>query len=119
MFFKPNLTQLTGYHLQLPDETRTSIIFHLETLSGVAKGLTRTSDSLNVLEDDSDPDSQCESEIVKAAREDPRAAKLRENIYDVIRGVVEIWSLDAAVSHVRYLQSRSRVLRSNMTEHRL
>ncbi|KAF8962197.1 armadillo-type protein [Flammula alnicola] len=83
----------------LPDEARTSIILHLETLSGVAKGLTRTVEGMNVLEDESDLDAQSEAETLKLARADPRATKLRENIFTAIRGVVEVWSMDAAVSH--------------------
>ncbi|CAA7262307.1 unnamed protein product [Cyclocybe aegerita] len=83
----------------LPDEARTSTILQLEILSGVAKGLTRTVEGLAVLEDDSDPEVQAESEQVKAAREDSRAIKLRENIFTAVRGIVELWSTDAAVGH--------------------
>ncbi|KJA24831.1 hypothetical protein HYPSUDRAFT_65152 [Hypholoma sublateritium FD-334 SS-4] len=82
----------------LPDEARASTIFQLETLAGVAKGLTRSSDSLSGLEDDSDPDSQHESEVVKLARQDPRSTKLRENIFSATRAVVEMWPADAAIS---------------------
>ncbi|KAF9471249.1 ARM repeat-containing protein [Pholiota conissans] len=81
----------------LLDEARTSTILHLETLSGVAKGLTRSAEGLGALEDDADAGSN-ELEVVKAARQDPRAVALRENIFAVIRGVVERWSVDAAVS---------------------
>jgi len=54
-----------------------------------------------VLEDESDPDYQAEAENVKTAREDPRSANLRNTIFSMIRGVVELWSMDAAVGHVR------------------
>ncbi|PPQ95113.1 hypothetical protein CVT25_011656 [Psilocybe cyanescens] len=83
----------------LPDEARASTILHLETLSGVAKGLTRTVEGLSVLEDESDPDTQAEAESIKQAREDPRAVKVRESIFAAIGGVVELWSVDAAVGH--------------------
>ncbi|KDR78193.1 hypothetical protein GALMADRAFT_65460 [Galerina marginata CBS 339.88] len=83
----------------LPDEARASTILHLETLSGVAKGLTRTVEGMTILEDESDPDFQADAENVKRVREDPRAAKLRDTIFTAIRGVVDLWSSDAAVGH--------------------
>ena len=67
----------------------------------MAKGLTRSSDSMSGLEDDSDPDSQHESEVIKLARQDPRSTKLRENIFSATRAVVEMWPGDAAISLVR------------------
>jgi len=42
---------------------------------------------------------------VTLAREDPRAVKLRENIFTAIRGVVELWSVDVEISHVRFFFS--------------
>ncbi|KAF8147686.1 armadillo-type protein [Crassisporium funariophilum] len=83
----------------LPDEARASTILHLETLSGIAKGLTRTLEGLVVLEDEPDPDVQAEAETIRVAREDPRAVKLREGIFAAIQGVVELWSVDAGVGH--------------------
>ncbi|KAF8188698.1 armadillo-type protein [Pholiota molesta] len=82
---------------ELPDEARTLTILHLETLAGVAKGLTRSAEGLGALEDDSDAGSN-ELQVVKLARQDPRAVALRENIFAAIRGVMERWSVDAAVS---------------------
>lgn len=87
--------------MQLPDEARASTILHLETLSGIAKGLTRTLEGLSVLEDESDMDVQAEAEKIRLARDDPRATKLREVIFAAIRGVVELWSVDAGVGNVR------------------
>jgi hypothetical protein len=70
-------------------------------LSGVAKGLTRTFDGLLVLECESDLNVQAEAEKIRLARDDPRATKLREVIFAAIRGVVELWSVDAGVGNVR------------------
>jgi len=53
--------------------------------------------------DESSNDVQAEAEGVRLAREDPAAVKLRENIFNAIQGVVQLWSLDAAVGHVRRL----------------
>ncbi|KAH9477137.1 Importin-13 [Psilocybe cubensis] len=81
-----------------PEEAQLSITLHLETLAGIAKGLTRSSDGL-VLEDDSDPDVQAQIESIKQAREDPRTIKIRESIFAAIRAVVELWSAHSDISH--------------------
>ena len=39
------------HNAQLPDEIRVVITYKLQTLSGVAKGLTRTQDSLLILDE--------------------------------------------------------------------
>ena len=70
-------------------------------MSGVAKGLTRTLDCLSVLEGESYSNVQAEAEKIKLARDDPRATKLREVVFAAIRGVVELWSVDAGVGNVR------------------
>jgi hypothetical protein len=77
-------------------------MLHLEILSGVAKGLTRTLDGLSVLEGESDLSIQAEAEKIRLARDDRRATKLREVIFAAIRGIVELWSVDAGVGNVRY-----------------
>jgi hypothetical protein len=83
-------------------------ILDLETkLSGIAKGLTRTPEGLSVLEDESDLGVQAEAERIRLARDDPRATKLREAIFAAIRGVVELWSVDAGVGNVRPCLSRA------------
>ena len=83
---------------QLSDEARASTILQLEILSGIAKGLTRSEDGFAILEDD--PEVVADTTAVQLARDDPRAVKLRENIFAAIRGVVELWSLDVEISHV-------------------
>ena len=93
----------TDPFLQLSDEARASTILQLEILSGIAKGLTRSDDGFSVLEDD--PEVTVDTTAVKLAREDPRAVKLRENIFVAIRSVVELWSLDAEIGHVRSFPS--------------
>ena len=77
------------------------MILNLEILAGVAKGLTRSMEGGGIIDDETDPDSNSEVAAIKRAREEPRAIALRENIFAAIRGVVENWSLDAEVSHVR------------------
>ncbi|KJA12859.1 hypothetical protein HYPSUDRAFT_210051 [Hypholoma sublateritium FD-334 SS-4] len=89
-----------SHRMQLPDEARASTVFQLKTLAGVAKGLTRSSNSLSGLEDNWDPNSQHESEIVKLAWQDPRSTKLCENIFSATRAVVDMWPADAAISLV-------------------
>ena len=77
-------------------------IFHLETLAGIAKGLTRTVDGMILLEDETDPSYQAEACKIKQAREDARILTLRNNIFSVIKGVVELWSADAAIAQVLF-----------------
>ncbi|KAF9443602.1 ARM repeat-containing protein [Macrolepiota fuliginosa MF-IS2] len=78
----------------LPDEARALAILQLEILSGVAKGLTHTTEGL--IEGELEP---TELEKINVARGDVRMAKLREAVFGVVRSVVEIWSADAGVGH--------------------
>ncbi|EAU87903.1 hypothetical protein CC1G_01550 [Coprinopsis cinerea okayama7 len=82
----------------LPEEARSVVILQLEILSGVAKGLTRANEGL-YSEDEDDPAIKAELDKIKAAREDPRMHKLREDIFLSIGKIVEIWSTDAEISH--------------------
>ena len=70
-------------------------------MSGVAKGLTRTLDGLSIFDGESDLNVQAEAEKIRLARDDARATKLREVIFAAIRGIVELWSVDAGVGNVR------------------
>ncbi|KAI0651047.1 ARM repeat-containing protein [Trametes meyenii] len=80
---------------QLPEEARTMAVQLLQTLTGVARGLTRINDSLLALDDS--PEVQAAMEEMSRAREDPRVLKLRDAILSAIRGSVELWSTDAGV----------------------
>ncbi|KAL1943353.1 hypothetical protein VTO73DRAFT_4428 [Trametes versicolor] len=80
---------------QLPDEARALAVQQLETLTGVARGLTRVTDSLLALDDS--PEVQAAIGDMSRAREDDRVVKLREAILSAIRGTVELWSTDASV----------------------
>lgn len=95
------IIQKLGSALQLsstlPEEARNLTILQLEVLSGVAKGLTRTADG--ILEIDDDHAAKIEAEKINIAREDPRALKLRDNIFSCIRSVVDLWSTDAGINH--------------------
>ncbi|KAI0341153.1 ARM repeat-containing protein [Trametopsis cervina] len=82
---------------QLPDEARALAYQQLQIITGVARGLTRTNDSLLVFDDSSDVRE--ESERMKRARADPRTVQLRESILDTIRKTVELWSTDATISY--------------------
>ncbi|KAL4071677.1 armadillo-type protein [Scleroderma yunnanense] len=81
---------------QLPEEARSMMIVQLQTLTGVSKGLTRTTDSLLVLEESSA--DQVEVERLQRARDDYRMMKLREDLFGGIRSTIEVWSADASVS---------------------
>ncbi|TFK33337.1 armadillo-type protein [Crucibulum laeve] len=82
----------------LPDEARAMAILQLETLAGIAKGLTRTTEGLFVLEDET-PEATAEMDKINTAREDLRMIKLRESIFAGIRSVVDLWSSDAGINH--------------------
>jgi hypothetical protein len=69
----------------------------LQTLSGVAKGLTRTSDSAGF---ETFPAAD-EVERMQRARDDIRMVQLRERMLHAIQGAVELWSTDAGISEVR------------------
>ncbi|KAG6853078.1 hypothetical protein C0991_007008 [Blastosporella zonata] len=81
----------------LPEEALVIIINQLETLSGVAKGLTRSSDGLVIL-GERDSETQTQVEAMERAREDPRAVNLRRYISETLDGVVRLWSTDAGIS---------------------
>ncbi|CCM04086.1 uncharacterized protein FIBRA_06245 [Fibroporia radiculosa] len=80
---------------ELPDEARIIALQQLETISGVARGLTRSTDSLLIFDDA--PEVQEEARQMRLAREDPRMVKLRDAILDGIRRIVGLWSTDASV----------------------
>ncbi|KAI0686931.1 ARM repeat-containing protein [Cytidiella melzeri] len=82
---------------QLPDETRALVYQQLQIITGVARGLTRTNDSLLIFDDS--PDIREELERMKRARDDPRTIHLRESILDAIRRTVALWSTDATISY--------------------
>ncbi|KAG1733765.1 armadillo-type protein [Suillus occidentalis] len=90
------LAQALHISSQLVDETRIIIISQLQTLSGVAKGLTRTQDSLLIL--DESPEERAEAERLQRARDDYTMVKVREDLFNTIRNVATYWSMDAGVS---------------------
>ncbi|KAG1808060.1 armadillo-type protein [Suillus subaureus] len=90
------LAQVLHVSSQLVDETRIIIISQLQTLSGVAKGLTRTQDSLLIL--DESPEERAEAERLQRARDNYTMAKVREDLFNTIRNVATFWSTDAGVS---------------------
>ncbi|KAG6814952.1 hypothetical protein H0H93_011532, partial [Arthromyces matolae] len=85
---------------KLIDEARSILINELETLSGVAKGLTRSNDGLAVL-GERDSEIQASLAEVERAREDPRVSRLQKSISDTLEAVFNLWSTDAGVSSVR------------------
>lgn len=85
-------------HFQLPDEARVVVHMQLQTLSGVAKGLTRATDSS--LGFDESPQEKAEVERMQRAREDVRMIKLRESMFSLIRSAVDLWSTDASITGV-------------------
>ncbi|KAM6493497.1 Armadillo-type fold [Amanita muscaria] len=91
------LTSALQSSVALPDQARSMAVLHLETLSGVAKGLTRINE--DVFGTDDGPVVKEELEKIQNARVDLRMIKIREDIYGILRSVVDFWSTDAGVSH--------------------
>jgi len=75
------------------------MIVQLQTLTGILQGLTRTTDSLLVLEESSA--DQAEAEQLQQTRDDYCMVKLREDIFGAFRSTIGIWSGDASMSDVR------------------
>jgi hypothetical protein len=76
-------------------------IQQLDTLSGVAKGLTRLTDGILIFsEHDEEQDAQLDT--IHRARDDLRMIKLRDSIFVALRGVVDLWSTDAEVAAVSF-----------------
>ena len=67
-------------------------------MTGVAKGLTRVSDSLLAM--DASTEAQEETEKLNRAREDSRMTSLRNLLMQAITLTVELWSTDASVGDV-------------------
>lgn len=74
-------------------------VLQLETLTGIAKGLTRISAFGDGLSDE-EPGDDKELQSIEAARQDPRMVQLRENILNAVRGCVDIFR-DAEIAQVR------------------
>lgn len=84
-------------------------IQQLDTLSGVAKGLTRLTDGILIFSEQ-DEEQNGQLDAINRAREDPRMIKLRDSIFGALRGVVDLWSTDAEVAAVSLSsQFRSRL----------
>ncbi|KAG1884709.1 armadillo-type protein [Suillus subluteus] len=90
------LAQALHVSSQLVDETCIIIISQLQTLSGVAKGLTRMQDSLLIL--DELPEERAEAERLQQARDNYTMVKVHEDLFNTIRNVATFWSTDAGVS---------------------
>ena len=86
---------------QLPEDARHLTIQQLQALTGVAKGLTRTSDSIVAI--DNSAEAQEEAERLNRAREDARMGGLRNLLMQGITTIVELWSTDASVGDVGVL----------------
>ncbi|KAF8498083.1 ARM repeat-containing protein [Russula emetica] len=78
----------------LPEDARALATQQLQTLSGVAKGLTRTTDAAGF---ETSPAAD-EVERMQHARDDIRMVQLRDHILHAIQGAVELWSADAGIS---------------------
>lgn len=76
-------------------------IAQLQTLTGVSKGLTRTTDSLLTLEES--PLDSSEAQQLKRGRDDYRMVKIREGLFHTVRNTIEIWCTDAGVADVGVL----------------
>lgn len=83
---------------QLPEDACTLAIQQLQTLTGCAKGLTRSSDILFAYDDDDQ--ILAETEKLRRARDDPRIVRLREAIMQEMQSIVVLWSADATTADV-------------------
>jgi hypothetical protein len=93
-------SSVTRFNIRkVPEDARNSAILQLQTLTGVAKGLTRMADPIIVLEESDDDEAQAAR--MRSAYEDPRMIGLRTSIFTAMRGTVDLWSMDASVSDVR------------------
>jgi hypothetical protein len=90
---------------QLPEDARLLAIQQLQALTGIAKGLTRVSDSLLTI--GGTPEAKAEAEEIQRARDDPRIAKLREALLGGIKLTIDLWSTDASVGDVCAVQLSS------------
>jgi hypothetical protein len=95
-YFTPKLIAV-----QLPEDARHLAIQQLQALTGVAKGLTRVSDSLLTIDDSAE--ALEETERLKGARGDARMTDLRSLLMQAITSTVELWSTDASVGDVGLL----------------
>ena len=86
---------------QLPEDAVHLAIQQLQALTGVAKGLTRASDSLLAIDDSAE--ALEETERLNRAREDARMTGLRNLLMRAITSTVELWSTDASVGDVGVL----------------
>ncbi|KAI0033743.1 armadillo-type protein [Vararia minispora EC-137] len=77
---------------QFFEDSRNLAVQQLQTLTGVAKGLTRTSETFDL---DDAPD---DSPVMESARQVPQMIQLREQIVEAIRATIQLWSTDAYVS---------------------
>lgn len=91
--------KLMGF--QLPEDARHLAIQQLQALTGVAKGLTRVSDSLLAIDDSAE--ALEETERLNRAREDVRMSGLRSLLMQAITSTIELWSTDASVGDVGIL----------------
>ncbi|KAK0494340.1 armadillo-type protein [Armillaria luteobubalina] len=82
----------------LPPEARSLAILQLETLAGISKGLTRATDDLLDLNEESEVQQILEQ--VNLARRDDRMARLREAILAAISRCVEATGQDVGVGQV-------------------
>ena len=83
---------------QLPEDARYLAIQQLQALTGIAKGLTRISDSLPTI--DGSAEALEETGKLNRAREDVRMAELRNLLMQAITSTIELWSTDASVGDV-------------------
>ncbi|KAJ3726691.1 armadillo-type protein [Lentinula raphanica] len=74
----------------VPTEARDICIIQLGTLTGIAKGLTKTLSFVDGHFEDVEEDK--EFQLIQAARQDPRMVQSRESILDAIRGCVKMFN---------------------------
>lgn len=88
--------------VQLPEDARHLATQQLQALTGVAKGLTRASDSLLAM--DGSVEALEETGRLNRAREDGRMTSVRNLLMQATTSTVELWSVDASVGDVGVLR---------------
>lgn len=87
----------------MPEEARTLCVAQLQCLTGIAKGLTTSTDDSLELNFTPDRDS------LSSSRNDPGLVELREGIVASIENMVKAWPTDTELSGVSHNHRIPRV----------
>ena len=80
----------------MPEETRILCVAQLQCLTGIARGLTTSTD------DSIEPSFTPDRDSVSSSRNDPGLVELREGIVASVENMVKAWPTDTELSSVSY-----------------